>query len=146
MRTRPSSQFVILIFLMIPMLVSCSQQPAEIHYGSDECAHCKMIIADSRFVAQMVTKTGKSIKFDAIECMARYAGDHKTELESAKLWLGNFDNPGEWIALENAYIIQSRVINSPMGESLLAFKSEQQMKEHLAEYPGEHVTWQRLVK
>lgn len=116
------------------------------HYGSDECAHCKMMITDDRFAAQLVTETGKALKFDAIECLASYASAHKSELASAKLWISNFEDPGTWVEAEKAFIIKSEVINSPMGESLLAFKSEQEMKDHLAEYPGEQVTWQRLIR
>lgn len=136
----------ILFLALIVLLSSCSQQPAEIHYGSDECAHCKMMITDNRFAAQAVTETGKSIKFDAIECMADYAGENKSELQSAELWVSDFNYPGVWININNAFLIKSEVINSPMGESLLALDTEKDMKEHLAEYPGERVEWQRLVK
>lgn len=135
-----------IILLLSVLIAACSQQPSEIHYGNDECAHCKMMITDNRFAAQMVTETGKAVKFDAIECLARYAGDHKAELETAKLWVSNFNDPGKWISLDGSYIIKSEVVNSPMGESLLALENEQVMKDHLAEYPGELVTWQRLLK
>lgn len=140
-----NSIYILFLALMV-LLSSCSQQPAEIHYGSDECAHCKMMITDDRFAAQAVTETGKSIKFDAIECMADYAGENKSELQSAELWVSDFNNPGEWININNAFLIKSEVINSPMGESLLAFETEQQMQDHLAEYPGKQVSWQRLIR
>jgi len=134
-------------FSALVLLVSaCSQEPHEVHYGSDECAYCKMMITDNRFAAQAVTETGKSIKFDAIECMADYAGEKKVELQSAELWVSDFNNPGEWVNINNAFLIRSEVINSPMGESLLALDNEKDLKEHLAEYPGERVEWQRLVK
>lgn len=137
--------YILFLALMV-LLISCSQQPAEIHYGSDECAHCKMMITDDRFAAQLVTETGKAIKFDAIECLAQYASTNKSDLESAKLWVSNFEDPGTWLEVRQAYIIKSEVINSPMGESLLALETEQQMKEHLAQYPGELIPWQRLAR
>ena len=128
------------------LLSACSQEPHEVHYGSDECAYCKMMITDNRFAAQAITETGKSIKFDAIECMADYASENKQELQSAELWVSDFNNPGDWLNIDNAFLIKSEVINSPMGESLLALDTEKELKEHLAEYPGERVEWQRLVK
>lgn len=131
---------------VVILLTACSQEPAEIHYGSDECAHCKMMITDNRFAAQAVTETGKAIKFDAIECMSGYAADHKSELKSARLWVSDFSEPGNWLEVGNAKIVRSNVINSPMGESLLALETEQEMEQHLAEYPGEEVEWKRLVK
>lgn len=126
------------------LLVACSQKPGTIHYGSDECAHCKMMITDNRFASQLVTKTGKVIKFDAIECMAAYAGNHKSQVESAKMWVSNFDNPGHWIELHQALFIKSEVIKSPMGESLLALESEQAAKTHLQQYDGQVVKWKDI--
>jgi len=137
--------YILFLALMV-LLTSCSQQPAEIHYGSDECAHCKMMITDDRFAAQLVTETGKAYKFDAIECLAQYTSANKSELESAKLWVSNFQYPGTWVEAGKAFIVKSKVINSPMGESLLAFETEQQMQDHLAEYPGKQITWQRLTR
>lgn len=131
---------------MIMLLAACSQEPAEIHYGGDECAHCKMMITDDRFASQIVTETGKAIKFDAIECMATYAGDHKTELEAAKYWVSDFNNPGSWINITNAILVRSEVINSPMGASLLAIDSQEALDKHLAEYPGKTESWEQLVK
>lgn len=134
------------ISALVLLLSACSQEPHEVHYGSDECAYCKMMITDNRFAAQAVTETGKSIKFDAIECMADYASENKQQLHSSELWVSNFNNPGEWLNIDNAFLIKSEVINSPMGESLLALDTEKELKEHLAEYPGKRVEWQRLVK
>ncbi|MDX1585184.1 MAG: nitrous oxide reductase accessory protein NosL [Balneolaceae bacterium] len=131
----------------LPLILNaCSQKPAEIHYGSDECAYCRMMITDSRFASQIVTGTGKAITFDAIECMADYTEENKSDLESAKMWVSDFNNPGNWIEVQNAKIVQSEVVKSPMGESLLAFENEDEMNEHLSEYPGKPVDWQSIVK
>lgn len=132
--------------ILLALLTACSQKPAEIHYGSDECAFCKMMITDNRFASQIVKDTGKSIKFDAIECMADYTEENKPELESAKMWVSDFNNPGNWIEVSNAKIIKSEVVKSPMGESLLAFETEEEMQKHLSEYPGKQVSWQSIVK
>lgn len=131
---------------MMLLLAACSQQPAEIHYGSDECSHCRMMITDARFASQLVTETGKVIKFDSIECLAGYTGDHKTELESAKAWVSDFNNPGRWLAVSKAQIIRSKVINSPMGASLLALEPGRETTQHLSEYPGRRMRWEQLVK
>lgn len=132
--------------MMLMLLTACSQKPDKVHYGGDECAYCRMMITDNRFASQIVTETGKSIKFDAIECLADYTEEHKSELESAKMWVSDFNNPGNWIEVGKANIVKSEVVKSPMGESLLAFESEDEMNEHLSEYPGKPVAWQSIVK
>lgn len=128
------------------LLTACSQEPATINYGSDECMHCKMMITDNRFAAQIVIETGKAIKFDSIECMAEYAGSHKSELKDARFWVSDFSSPGSWLDVQQANIIKSEVINSPMGASLLAIGNDEAADEHLSEFPGEQVQWERLVR
>ena len=134
----------LMIFLFV--LLGCSQEPVDIHYGSDECAHCKMLISDERFTSQIVTKTGKALKFDAIECMAKYAGSHKSELQESVLWVSDFSGTTEWVNTNEARFIRSEVIKSPMGAGLLAVSSKELLEEHLARFKGEIVAWDDLVK
>lgn len=136
----------ILCATILMLVIACSQEPAEIHYGSDECAHCKMMITDSQFASQIVTEKGKVVKFDAIECMAVYQRNHSGELEGAKLWVSNYNNPGEWLPARDAQFVKSEVINSPMGESLLAFPSQQKAKNHLQDKPGKLLQWEKVAK
>jgi len=135
-----------LLVVLFLALQACSQDPHQIHYGSDECAYCKMMITDNQFAAQTVTQKGKSIKFDAIECMAAYAGEEKTELENARFWVSDFTAPGNWVEVEKAVIIRSEVVNSPMGASLLAIGNADSASAHLAQFPGQKVQWEALVK
>ncbi|MDR8393181.1 nitrous oxide reductase accessory protein NosL [Aliifodinibius sp. S!AR15-10] len=134
----------ITIGALLLLFAACSQQPAEIHYQSDECAHCKMMIMDPRFASQMVTETGKAYKFDAIECMEAYLEEGNVESASAKLWVNDFNNPGNWLDASEAIFIKSEVIQSPMGSSLLALESQQAAAAHLEEYPGETLSWDEL--
>lgn len=133
------------IMLVLLVLISaCSQEPAEIHYGSDECVHCKMMITDSQFASQIVTEKGKALKFDAIECMAVYHRNHSEELKDAKLWVNNYNNPGEWLLAPDAQFVKSEVVNSPMGESLLAFPSQEVAKKHVQDKPGLLMDWEKV--
>lgn len=137
----------ILVLSAFTLLISsCSQKPADIHYGSDECVHCKMMIHDNRFASQIVTETGNSLKFDAIECMAAYAGNNKPEIDEARFYFSDFNNPGNWIDLQEVTIIKSEIIKSPMGASLLALGNDVIAEQHLGEYPGERVEWESLLK
>lgn len=133
-----------IILILVVLISACSQEPAEMHYGSDECVHCKMMITDSQFASQIVTEKGKAIKFDAIECMAVYHRNNSNELKGAKLWVNNYNNPGEWLSAPNAQFVKSEVVNSPMGESLLAFPSQEVAKRHLQNKPGKLMDWEKV--
>lgn len=138
-----------ILLLLVPtfllaIITACSQEPAEMHYASDECAHCKMMITDEQFASQIVTEKGKAYKFDAIECMAAYHQNNSDELKGAKLYVSNYDKPGEWINAREAQFVRSEVVNSPMGESLLAFPSTKEAKEHISERPGALLQWDEV--
>lgn len=132
---------IIAVMGLLLLATACSQEPAEIHYGSDECAHCKMMITDDQFASQIVTEKGKAYKFDAIECMTAYQHERSNELENAKLYVSNYNEGGTWLNAKEAQFVKSEVVNSPMGESLLAFPSEKEARGHVAEKPGILLKW-----
>lgn len=131
--------FAITLWLLA---TACSQEPADIHYGSDECAHCKMMITDNRFASQIVTEKGKAYKFDAVECMTAYAKEHPEASDGALRYVSNYNEGGTWLAATEAQYVKSEVVNSPMGESLLAFPNPQAAKRHIAERPGKLLEWE----
>jgi len=128
------------------LTAACSQEPVEIHYASDECAHCKMMITDDQFASQLVTEKGKALKFDAIECMAVYQRENQDELNGARLWVSNYNEPGTWLNALEAQYVKSEVVKSPMGESLLAFPDETAAKEHVEERPGRLLFWDEVAQ
>lgn len=132
--------------LFTVLLLACSQKPAEIRYGNDECTHCHMIITDPKFVSEIVTAKGKVLKFDAIECMAGYLKDHKKELDNAKLWVTDFNKAGTWMEAQQAHFVKSSVIKSPMGQSLLALETTDELNSHIQEYPGKALSWVEVMK
>jgi copper chaperone NosL len=132
---------IIAVIGLLLLVTACSQEPAEVHYGSDECAHCKMMITDNQFAAQIVTDKGKAYKFDAIECMAVYHRMNKDELTESMLYVSNYDEPGNWLNAKEAQFVKSDVVNSPMGESLLAFPTKEEAEKHVSERPGKLLKW-----
>ncbi|WP_428234829.1 nitrous oxide reductase accessory protein NosL [Gracilimonas sp.] len=139
------------IMLTIGLLffaAGCSQEPVEIHYASDECSHCKMMITDNQFASQLVTEKGKALKFDAIECMAAYHqnNENKEELNSAKLWVSNYEQPGMWLDATEASFVRSEVIKSPMGASLLALPSYEAAENHIQDKPGRVIAWEEVTQ
>jgi len=129
---------------LLILATACSQEPAVIHYGSDECAHCKMMITDEQFASQIVTDKGKALKFDAIECMAVYQRENADELQGAIRYVSDYNQPGNWLKAKETQFVKSEVVNSPMGESLLAFPSQEEAKKHITERPGQLLGWSEV--
>lgn len=138
--------YISILLAAVFLVASCSQEPREIHIGSDQCSHCKMQISDERFAAQLVTSKGKAEKFDAVECMADYVIENDVPTEETKFWVSNFANPGNWLDAEQAIILKSEEINSPMGESLLAVESDREADQLLQKGGGQHISWNDLIR
>ena len=56
------------VFILLLLISSCNTEPQKINYGKDLCEHCKMTIMDKKFGAELITKKGKTMKFDSGEC------------------------------------------------------------------------------
>lgn len=107
---------------VIAWLAGCSIEPQPIHLGEDECSHCRMRISDPHFAAQLLTRTGRAYKFDAIECLAAFhLGANMASGDAHSLWVRDFGEPERWIRAETATFLQSERLRSPMGLNLSAY-------------------------
>lgn len=124
---------------------SCTPSADPIKYGQDQCAYCRMTIADARFAAQIVLKTGKNFKFDAIECMVWFLQEGR--VDTAKLYqllVANFAAPGKMIDGRTAWYLHSDQLKSPMGGNIAAFPSREVALQYQQELGGQLLRWQDL--
>ncbi|TGL86252.1 accessory protein NosL [Leptospira congkakensis] len=106
------------------VLVSCGEiRPEPLTVGEIKCSHCSMSIVDMRFHTQLVSDKGKRFHFDAIECMDQF--QKQKNLKTQKIWVTNYLNTKEFIPKDEAIIIHSDKIRSPMGAGLAAFKTHE---------------------
>jgi copper chaperone NosL len=138
-----------LIIFLIPvlMLASCSGGPVPIEYGTDECNHCRMVIMDHRYGAEIVLETGKALKFDAIECMVGYLKkdimDHE---EGYQVLITDFGDPGNLVDARLSFFLHSKGLPSPMGLFLTAFSTETAAQNALEQHGGHIYTWEQLIQ
>lgn len=134
-----------IVALLCISLLSCSSGPQPIRYGQDACAFCQMTIVDRTHAAQLVTETGKSFKYDAIECMMNdmKSWDHP-QIES--LLVADYANPGVLTNATTAAYLISQGIPSPMGKNLTAFESFHHRDQAQTEKSGRSLDWSLLEK
>jgi copper chaperone NosL len=119
--------------------------PREIAWGREECAACRMQIADQRFGAQLVTTRGKVMSFDAVECLVGFLDTGAVPAgEVSSLWVVNFARPGRLIDARTARYLRSPMVRSPMGLDAMAFATDDELAAARADHPGDVVTWDRL--
>jgi copper chaperone NosL len=142
-----SKAAVPLSLFLIFGLMSCNSGPQPIKFGQDACSFCKMSIADKRFGAEIITKKGKAFKFDDMHCLLGFMKSNTINNNDIKeTWLVNFEEPHNFILAQNAFLLKSSELHSPMGGNVATFNSESKLKEAAQKVKGETVTWDALVK
>lgn len=102
------------------LVAACAPNgPDAILYGVDVCSFCKMQIAERRFAAEVVTKHGKTVKFDSIECLLSYLHDGKTG-DAKAVWVSDFRNPGTMLDASQARFFDLGPGRAPMGRGWVA--------------------------
>ena len=131
----------------IMLLISgCATGPTPIHYGSDACEHCRMVIAEPRFAMELITSKGKVLKFDAVECAAAYAA-HDDAPDELAAWIHLPEDMETWVSAENARFEQSAEIHSPMGAGLAVAPAlvGNDITHGVAERANTRMSWTEVV-
>lgn len=134
---------IILISLII--LFSCSKEISPLLYDVDQCEHCRMILTDRKYGAEIITKKGKAFKFDATECMLKYLKEKKTdERDVDKYFVIDLSEPGKLTDATSATFLISPKMRSPMGENISAFADKNTAEKYLKENGGDILSWEDL--
>ena len=134
---------VTLLLVLCALLIGCANyDPAEMHYGQDQCDYCRMGIADAGYGSQLIARTGKAYKFDSIECLAAFELTQMTDPEEiGARWVANVKKPGTFLSVEKATIVHSELLRSPMGLGLAAVASPEIATEFGAAISGRVISW-----
>ena len=127
--------------------MSCSVEPEPINFGHDECVLCKMSITDQKYGAEIVNKKGKTFKFDALECMAKYIVEKEIDVENIySIWTVDYTNPTKLINAETAHYLRSRSLPSPMAMFLTSFPNQNELQKVIKEHPGDILNWDEVLE
>lgn len=97
--------------------------PPALAYGDALCDYCRMTIVDQRYGTQLVLSTGKTRRFDSIECLASYSLALADAGTIRAIWVSDFDRPGTFLPADSAYFGRVSGVAAPMGRGLAAFAS-----------------------
>lgn len=138
--------FNILLIMFLTAAVSCSTDPEQINFGTDQCALCRMNISEQRFGAEIVTKKGKIFKYDGAECMlnALSLGNVNYE-DAAGFYVIDAANPKQLTDAVSASYLISEKLPSPMGANLSAYSKRSDADANQKQYGGETKTWNDLL-
>ena len=132
-------------------VVSFSLWPAVLMAGEDRgrptCDYCRMIITAKEYGGRIKTTKGKTLIFDATECMAAFVIKtmvKPTEIQS--LWSVNFNQPGKMVNAKTACYLQSNSMISPMSINLSAYSSRVEAGMMREKHPGDLLNWSEVLQ
>lgn len=137
------SKYSLIISLLF--LYSCTNEPVPFELGVDVCEHCKMTIVDPKWGGEIITNTGKVIKFDVVECLILYKnenGINSDKIES--MWTVDYLNPNIFVKAEDAVYALSIEFNSPMGLNAVSVKNGHDLKKIEVKKDLEKINWTQL--
>ncbi len=133
------------LLLLLPLL-SCNPTPESINFGKDSCVHCKMLIMDQKWGAEIVTSKGKIFKFDDLNCLVIYLQESNLNSESiAHLLVIDYMNPGQLINAYEAWYIKSDNLRSPMASGVAAVSTNTAMNLFIDENGGVSMNWDEAM-
>lgn len=132
----------ILAFVLLSF-ASCTSKPVAINVGTDACYFCKMTISQSNFAAEWITTKGKLYKFDDVQCLTGYL-KIKDEEEQGEAWLASHLQPSTFHLAQDAWLLKSDNLRSPMGGNTAAFGSASDAKMMQQKSGGNIVQWKDI--
>lgn len=144
-RRRVGSVAGLALVILLGSLQGCgSRGPQPIQYGQDNCAFCKMTFTDRRFGGEICTSKGKVFKFDDLHCLLEsLKAGVPARRDIGRIYLVDFEKGG-WVGAEDALLLHSPGLHSPMGGDIAAFVSEEALGRSRQQNNGELIIWKEL--
>ena len=131
---------------LLALLVSCSNEPRPIAYGEDLCHHCKMMLMDPKYGAEVVTEKGKIFIFDDANCLISFLEDPQTNSSSIKdILVVDYQNPGILLDASTSFYLKSEEFRTPMNSQVIAFSHYDSLKNFKKNTGGVYLAWGELV-
>ena len=125
---------------------SCATDPEPINFGADQCDHCRMLIMDNKFGAEIISAKGKVFKFDAAECMVNYIKGGKISTgDAGSYYVIDASRPAILTDAATAFYLISENFPSPMGANLSAYAGRGDAESFQKKYQGEIMDWNQLL-
>lgn len=122
------------IAAILMLIAACGGEkykPHAINEETDVCEICKMAIKDDQYATQIVTKDGRSLKFDDIGCLNTWKTENGTDTIGAA-FVRDY-NSQQWLRYEKAYYAYDASYKTPMAYGIVSFEKEADAEAFIAD-------------
>jgi copper chaperone NosL len=133
--------------LFLIFISSCTTQPEPFKIGKDACDDCKMTIMDAKFGGEIITKKGRTYKFDDAHCVGNFikSGTVKQK-DIAQTVFANHQKENTFLDAKAAQFVVSEQLKSPMNSNAAAFKDKAVAEQKAKETNGTVKNWDKLIQ
>jgi copper chaperone NosL len=110
--------------------------PAEVRYGEDACASCRMPVSDPRHAAQVVDREGRARFYDDLGCLIDDRAIAHPEPQG--VLVRPYAGEG-WVRGDAGWTVRSGDFQSPMGSGIAAFPTRETAEAEARRHPGASV-------
>lgn len=124
-KTVLGTRYSVLGALALTLLTACASgppQPAALDTKNTECAHCRMIVSDIHYAAQIVAPGEEPRFFDDVGCLRDYLKGGGAVPTGAVAFVADH-RTGEWVKAADAVYTKIVGYSTPMDSGLIAHAS-----------------------
>ena len=133
--------------MLLFAIASCSTAPTPLQPGLDQCHECSMTIMEPKYGSQIITKKGKSYKFDDTHCLAAFIKKGTVPpAQIAQTIFVSYADPETFVPSQKAIFVVSPQLKTPMNSHAVAFDSREAAASIAALRQGKILTWHELLQ
>lgn len=121
------------------LVASCSPSvpaPASVDLKNDQCAHCRMMVVDVRFAAQLVAPGEEPKFFDDIGCLRAFLSARPALAADTVAYVADHRTKA-WVPAAKAVYVRNPALDTPMSSHVIAFATAASRDEDRAASGGE---------
>jgi copper chaperone NosL len=105
-----------------------------------------MTVADPRYAAELVTRTGKTLVFDDLGCLRAYLASGAVAPGAIhSTWAHDYAAAATWLPTSGLSFVRSDAFHTPMGSGLVALAQSEVADSVRAATGGERVNWAQVL-
>jgi copper chaperone NosL len=135
-----------LVATLVAVALAPGPAPAALDAGRPACDYCRMLLEDPQFGAELTLGSGRKKIYDTVECMASAVLTDSVAVSDVRtLTLVDHARPGNRVPIDRAVFLHCPEIASPMGQSLLAFRTSAEADSTCPSPRGTRLDWRGVL-
>jgi copper chaperone NosL len=140
------ARFALAPAVVVALALAPVPAPGVVIEGRPACDYCRMLFEDPAFGAEVVLVSGTKKTYDAVECMAAAVLTDSVAVRDVRsLMLVDHARPGTRVSIDRAVFVRCPEIQSPMGQSLLAFRTRAEADSTCPAKRGAVLDWRGVL-